>query len=67
MAFSPDGKLLAAAVGNDIQLWDPANGMLLTSLTGHSDSVLHLAFSLDQHTLASSGLDNQLYLWQAPQ
>jgi WD40 repeat protein len=62
--FSPDEKLLVAAVGSDLQLWDPTSGMLLNTLSGHSDIILQLAISPDQHTIATSGLDNQLFLWQ---
>lgn len=64
LQFSPDGKLLAVAAGNNLQIWDTATGTLLTELTGHTDIILELAFSPDQHTIASAGLDNQLYLWQ---
>ena len=64
LQFSPDGKLLAVATGNNLQIWDTATGTLLTELTGHTDIILELAFSPDQHTIASAGLDNQLYLWQ---
>lgn len=64
LQFSPDEKLLAAAVGNDLQLWDSAGGALLNTLSGHSDLILQVAISPDQHTIATAGLDNQLYLWQ---
>lgn len=64
LQFSPDEKLLAAAVGSDLQLWDPANGVLLNTLSGHSDIILQIAISPDQHTIATAGLDNQLFLWQ---
>lgn len=64
MQFSPDGKLLAVAVGKDLQIWDATTATLLTTLTGHSDIILQIAFSPDQHTIATAGLDNQLYLWQ---
>ncbi|HOW91636.1 MAG TPA: hypothetical protein PK883_04895 [Anaerolineaceae bacterium] len=64
MQFSPDGKLLAAAVGKDLQIWDATSATLLTTLTGHSDIILQIAFSPDQHTIATAGLDNQLLLWQ---
>jgi len=64
LQFSPDGKLLAVAAGSDLQIWDAAGGNLLTTLTGHSDFILQLAFSPDQHTIASAGQDKQLYLWQ---
>jgi len=64
LQFSPDGKLLAVAAGSELQIWDAAGGNLLTTLTGHSDSILQLAFSPDQHTIASAGQDKQLYLWQ---
>jgi len=64
LEFSPDGKLLAVAVGNDLQVWNPADGQLLATLSGHSDQVIKVAFSPDQSAIATSGLDNQLYLWQ---
>jgi len=64
LQFSPDEKLLAAAVGIDLQLWDPASGTLLNTLSGHSDIILQIAISPDQHTIATAGLDNQIYLWQ---
>jgi len=64
LQFSPDEKLLAVAVGKDLQIWDAASGTLLTTLSGHSDIILQIAFSPDQHTIATAGLDNQLYLWQ---
>jgi len=64
MQFSPDGKLLAASVGKDLQIWDATSATLLTTLTGHSDIILQIAFSPDQHTIATAGLDNQLLLWQ---
>lgn len=64
LQFSPDEKILAVAVGKDLQLWDAASGSLLTTLTGHTDIILQIAFSPDQHTIATAGLDNQLYLWQ---
>ena len=64
MQFSPDGKLLALSIGNDLQIWDPAAGTILATLSGHSDFITRLAFSPDQTTIATAGLDNQLYLWQ---
>lgn len=62
--FSPDDSLLAVSAGNDLQLWDVASGTLLTTLSGHSDSVMITAFSPDQKSIATAGMDNQLYLWQ---
>lgn len=64
LQFSPDEMLLAATVGKDLQLWDPASGTLLNTLSGHSDIILQVAISPDQHSIATAGLDNQLFLWQ---
>ncbi len=64
LAFSPDGKLLAAASGNTIVIWNTSDGSLLASLSGHAEMVTQVAFAPDQTSLATSGMDNQLYLWQ---
>jgi eukaryotic-like serine/threonine-protein kinase len=56
-AFSPDGKLLAAAgVDKTIKVWNAADARELATLKGHAgDFVLDLAFSPDGKLLASAG------------
>lgn len=59
------GDRLATSQGSVITLWDISQGKtdLLTLLAGHIDEVLSLAFTSDGNTLASSGKDNTLRLW----
>jgi WD40 repeat protein len=60
LAFSPDGKLLAAAVGNyggvdgEVWVWDAATGQPVFNLRGHSECVWKVAFSPDGKRLASA-------------
>jgi Tol biopolymer transport system component len=72
LSFSPDGKLLAAALGNRpghdhepglIVLWDAASGERRLVLTGHTNEVLSVAFSPDGKLLASGGSDRTVRLW----
>ena len=65
--FSPDGRLLATCGGLDlkVRLWNPANGALLRTLSGHDERVTALAFSPDGRLLASGGGrdDETVRLW----
>ena len=63
LAFSPDGRTLAAA-DNKIKLWDMRTGRELRRLAGHNEAVMSVAFSPDGRTLASAGgADDTIKLW----
>src|SRR5262249_9300604 len=64
IAFSPDGKLLAAGSANGrVRLWT-VGGRLVRVLDGHEGLIWSLAFAPDGKTLATAGEDGTARLWE---
>lgn len=63
IAVSPDGSLLAAAAGGDVQLWELATRRLRGIFRGHTGAVTALSFSPDGKWLASAGRDTSVLVW----
>jgi WD40 repeat protein len=65
VAFSPDGRLLAAADVREkaVWLWDVVAGKEVAPLEGHTDAVYVVAFAPDGRTQASGGADGTTLLW----
>jgi WD40 repeat protein/serine/threonine protein kinase len=66
MAFSPDGRRLGSAGGDDtVRVWDATTGEKLLTLKGHTSRVRAIAFSPDGRRLASAGRDQTVRIWDA--
>lgn len=63
VVFSPDGKILATAIDQEVCLWQVADGRQLAIYYGHTGWVQSLAFSPDGLTLASGSHDQTIRLW----
>jgi mono/diheme cytochrome c family protein/sugar lactone lactonase YvrE len=55
LAFSPDGKVLAASGYREVTLWDPADGKLIGRIPRLAERTCSIAFSPDGKSLAVAG------------
>src|SRR5262249_33698370 len=69
LAFSPDSRAVAYCEGysGTIILWNIESQTVVSSLKGHTDAVLALAFSPDGKRLASGGDDRTVRIWNVAQ
>ena len=65
VAFSPDGRRLAATANDLIHTWDAQTGEKLLTLKGHSDSITDFAFSPDGRLILSTGEAGSLRIWDS--
>jgi WD40 repeat protein len=63
LAWRPDGRLLAAACRDRIQVWDTESGALVSVLEGHQGAGIDLIFNRAGHLLASRGWDGFTRIW----
>ena len=64
VAWSPNGKRLASG-GENVQVWDAANGEHVYLYRGHPGGVTAVAWSPDGHRIASASYDHTVQIWQA--
>ena len=71
VAYSPDGKRLAAAAGaaanggKIVEIYDAENGTKLLALSGHTEEVHDVTYSPDGKCIASASYDKSVKIWDA--
>ena len=64
VAISPNGRILAAAVGKVVYLWDRESGRLLYQLADPDEAVQTMVFRPDGEELATGGADAMIRQWR---
>jgi WD40 repeat protein len=62
LAFSPDGRMLAAVASGQFQIWDLASRNPMGQLPGHLDRITCVAFSPDSRSLATGSSDGAVLI-----
>jgi WD40 repeat protein len=63
VAFAPNGKQIAVAAGNFVELRDGISGELVKSLSGHKAKVIYVGFFADGKSLISYSEDTRIRVW----
>ncbi len=63
LAFSADGRYLAAGFNGLVQVWDVRSRELVKSIAGFERAVTCLTFSADGRALAGGTQDGQVWVW----
>jgi WD40 repeat protein len=69
LAFTADGKRLAAAAGEpgvagEVRIWNVETGRMVRTIAAHTDAVYSVAISPDGSTLATGSYDQLIKLWE---
>jgi WD40 repeat protein len=66
MVVTNEGVVLLAISEKLAMVWNLNTGQLLTTLTGHSNSVNSFAITPDGQTLVSGSQDRTIKVWRLP-
>ncbi len=61
--FSPEGRYIAAGIGNTVKIWNIEESKLVMVLEGHEDVVTSIDISLDGRLIISGSKDHNAKLW----
>jgi ferric-dicitrate binding protein FerR (iron transport regulator) len=64
LAFSADGRYLAAAFNGAVQVWDVRARELVRTITGFERALVCLAFAPDGTRLAAGTQDGHVWVWE---
>ncbi len=63
---SPQGTIIASAVGSTLTFWDICSGKELKEIPAHKENITRLCFSPDGTLVCTASDDNSLRLWRVP-
>jgi WD40 repeat protein/serine/threonine protein kinase len=65
LAYSPDGKRIAAGVTQMLNVWDTDSGKVVLSFRAHQHAITSLAYSPDGKRIATTSPESNMKVWDA--